>query len=172
MSLVVDVEIESINTAVKRCTQALIDCGATGCFIDIEWAKLNNVPTRPLSKLISVYNVDGTANNTGAITDIADIILRYENHSEHTQLAVTRLGKQSLILGYNWLQNHNLEINWQTKDVKMSHCPIQCSTCRVEDKRDVRGHPSISLLPLSSPTLHLFICIPPPHLCTIFKDHT
>jgi hypothetical protein len=36
----------------------------------------------------------------------------------------------------------------------------------------VRGHPSFSLLPLSSPTLHLFICIPPHHLCTIFKDHT
>jgi hypothetical protein len=36
----------------------------------------------------------------------------------------------------------------------------------------VRGHPSISLLPLSSLTLYLFICIPPPHLCTIFKDHT
>jgi hypothetical protein len=26
----------------------------------------------------------------------------------------------------------------------------------------VRGHPSISLLPLSSPTLHLFICLHPP----------
>jgi hypothetical protein len=36
MSLVVDVEIESMDTAVKRRTQALIDCGATGCFIDIE----------------------------------------------------------------------------------------------------------------------------------------
>jgi hypothetical protein len=36
----------------------------------------------------------------------------------------------------------------------------------------VRGHLSFSLLPLSSPTLHLFICIPPHHLCTIFKDHT
>jgi hypothetical protein len=103
MSLVVDVEIESTDTAVKRCTQALIDCSATGCFIDIEWAKLNNVPTHPLTKLILVYNVDGTANNAGAITDIADVILRYENHSERTQLAVTRLGKQWLILGYNWL---------------------------------------------------------------------
>jgi hypothetical protein len=46
--------------------------------------------------------------------------------------------KQSLILGYNWLQNHNPEINWQTKDVKMSRCPLQCSTCRVEDKRDAK----------------------------------
>jgi predicted aspartyl protease len=124
------------DTAVKRCTQALIDRGATGCFIDIEWAKLNNVPMRPLSKPIPVYNVDSTANDAGAITDIADVILRYQNHLERTQLAVTRLGKQSLILGYNWLHNHHPEINWQTKDVKMSHCPLQCSTCRVEDKCD------------------------------------
>jgi predicted aspartyl protease len=136
MSLTVDVEIESTDTVVKRCTQALIDCGATGCFIDIEWAKLNNIPTHPLTNPIPVYNVDGTTNNTSTITDIADVILRDENHSERTQLAVTRLGKQSLILGYNWLHNHNPEINWQTKDVKMSHCPLQCSTCRVEDKRD------------------------------------
>jgi hypothetical protein len=75
-----------------------------GCFIDIEWAKLNNISTCPLTKLIPVYNVNSTANEAGTITDIADIILHYEHHSEHTQLAVTCLGKQSLILGYNWLQ--------------------------------------------------------------------
>jgi hypothetical protein len=138
MSLAVEVEIQSTDTAVRRCTQALIDCGTTGCFIDIEWAKLNNVPMCPLTKPIPIYNVDGTANDAGAITDIADVVLRYKNHSEHTQLAVTRLGKQSLILGYNWLRNHNPEINWQIKDVKMSRCPVQCSTCRVEDKHDAK----------------------------------
>jgi hypothetical protein len=131
MSLLVDMEIESTDTTVKRCTQALIYCGATGCFIDIEWVKLHNIPTCLLTKLIPVYNVDSTANNASAI---ANVILCYENRSECTQLAVTHLGKQSLILGYNWLQNHNPKINWQTKDVKMSHCPLQCSTCRVEDK--------------------------------------
>jgi hypothetical protein len=94
MSLVVDVEIESTDTAVKQYTQALIDCGATGFFIDIEWAKLNNVPTCPLTKLFPVYNVDGTANNGSAITDIANVILHYENHSECTQLAITHLGIQ------------------------------------------------------------------------------
>jgi hypothetical protein len=128
ISLAVEVEIESMNTAVRRCTQALINCGTTGCFIDIEWAKLNNVPTCPLTKPIPVYNVDGTVNDAGTITNIADVILCYKNHSEHTQLAVTCLGKQSLILRYNWLRNHNPEINWQTKVVKMSQCPVQCST--------------------------------------------
>jgi hypothetical protein len=43
-----------------------------------------------------------------------------------------------MILGYNWLRNHNPEINWQTKDVKMSQCPQQCSTCRVEDKCEAK----------------------------------
>jgi hypothetical protein len=137
MSLAVEVEIESTDTAVKRHTQALIDCGAMGCFIDIEWAKLNNIPTCPLTNPIPVYNVDGTVNDAGAITDIADVILCYEQHSERTQLAVTRLGKQSPILGYNWLHNHNPEINWQTKDIKMSRCLLQCST-RVKDKRDAK----------------------------------
>jgi hypothetical protein len=88
MSLLVDVEIESTDTVVKRCTQALIDCSSTGCFIDIEWVKLNNIPTHPLTKPIPVYNVNGTANDASMITDIANIILCYENHSEHTQLAV------------------------------------------------------------------------------------
>jgi hypothetical protein len=138
MSLTVEVEIESTDTVVRQCTQALIDCSATGCFIDIEWANLNNIPTRPLTKPIPVYNINGTTNNTGTIRDIADIILHYENLSKCTQLAITCLGKQSLILGYNWLHNHNPEINWQTKDVKMSRCPVQCSTCRVEDKRDAK----------------------------------
>jgi hypothetical protein len=43
-----------------------------------------------------------------------------------------------MILGYNWLRNHNPEINWQTQDVKISRCPQQCSTCRVEDKREAK----------------------------------
>jgi hypothetical protein len=36
----------------------------------------------------------------------------------------------------------------------------------------VRGHPSVSLLPLSSPTLPLSICTPYHHLCIISKDRT
>jgi hypothetical protein len=36
MLLAINVEIESTDMAVRRCTQALIDRGATGCFIDIE----------------------------------------------------------------------------------------------------------------------------------------
>ena len=87
---------------------------------------------------IPVYNVDGTPNEAGAIRDVADIVLRYRGHSERVQLAVTRLGKQKLILGYSWLRKHNPEIDWDTQEVKMSRCPAACTTCRDEVRAERR----------------------------------
>src|SRR3981189_1836005 len=115
----------------RRNTSALVDCSATGLFIDTEYVRLNNISTRRLTSPIPVYNVDGTANEAGAITEIADVVLRYNGHAERTQLAVTSLGKQTMI---TWLRKHNPEIDWQTKEVRMSRCPPQCSTCCTEAK--------------------------------------
>jgi hypothetical protein len=81
------------------------------CFIDIKWAKLNNIPTHPLTNLILADNVVDTANETRFIIEIADLILCHNNHLKHIQFAITRLGKQSIILGYNWLHNYNPDIN-------------------------------------------------------------
>src|SRR3979490_2499834 len=69
-SLDIDVEIETTDTAMKRNKSALVDCGATGLFVDTEYVRLNNIPTRRLTSPIPVYNVDGTANEAGAITEI------------------------------------------------------------------------------------------------------
>jgi hypothetical protein len=118
----------------KRNTSALVDCGATGLFVDTEYVRSNNISTRRLTTPIPVYNVDGTANEAGAITEIADVILRYKGHAERTQFAVTSLGKQSMILGFTWLCEHNPKIDWQMKEVRMSRCPPQCSTCCAEAK--------------------------------------
>jgi hypothetical protein len=133
-SLNINVEIETTDTAMKHNTSALVDCGATGLFINTEYVRLNNLSTRRLTSPIPVYNIDGTANEAGAITEIADVILRYQGHAEQTQFAVTSLGKQSMILGFTWLRKHNPEIDWQTKEVRMSRCPPQCSTCCAEAK--------------------------------------
>jgi len=135
-SLDLDVEIETTDTGVKRCTKSLVDCGATGLFMDTEWARANNVTTRALTRPIPVYNVDGTPNEGGAIREIADVILRYNGHAERTQFAITQLGKQSMILGFTWLREHNPEINWQTKEVHMSRCPARCDTCRLDAKHE------------------------------------
>ena len=41
-------------------------------------------------------------------------------------LAISRLEKQSLILGYNWLKDHNSRIDWEKEEVKMTCYPLQC----------------------------------------------
>jgi len=82
--------------------------------MDIKWACT-------LTQPIPVYNVNGTPNEGGAIHKIADVILWYNGHAERTQFVITQLGKQSMILGFTWLHEHNPEINWQTKEVCMLH---------------------------------------------------
>ena len=44
--------------------------------------------------------------------------------------AVMGLGSQDIILGLNWLREHNPEVDWQLGEVKMSHCPNHCHTCQ------------------------------------------
>ena len=39
-----------------------------------------------------------------------------------------------MILGFPWLKEHNPEIDWATKEVKMSRCPQRCLHCREEVK--------------------------------------
>jgi hypothetical protein len=67
---------------------------------------------------------------------VVDVVLRYKDHSERVQFAVTGLGKQDAILEYTWLKEHNPEVDWVTKEVKMSHCPGRCNTCRKEIKQE------------------------------------
>ena len=39
----IDVEIEMTDTAMKRNVNALVDCGATGLFVDTEYVRSNNL---------------------------------------------------------------------------------------------------------------------------------
>jgi hypothetical protein len=112
--------------------KALVDCGATGDFIDSEYIISRNLPVQRLSQPIPVLNMNGSPNQGGGITSVVDMVVDYKGHSECIQLAVTQLRKQHVILGYSWLQKHNLEIDWGTKEVCMTRCLTGCRTCRDE----------------------------------------
>ena len=138
-SLYLRVEIESPETQRKQGIRALVDSGATGLFINREYVKSNQIPTKKLSQPIPVYNMDGTANTDGAISEVADLLLRYNGHSERALFSVTGLGRQNLILGHTWLKDHNPEVDWRTGNVKMSQCsPRCCSGCRNEAREERR----------------------------------
>ena len=110
-SLKLKVELETTDTGEVKSVNSFMDSGATGEFIDRHYAKSNWLHTWKLSEPILVYNVDGTLNEAGSITEVVDLILRYRNHLEWTLFAVIGLGKQKLILGHSWLQKHNPEID-------------------------------------------------------------
>ena len=80
-----------------------------------------------------MFNVDGTPNEAGCISEVVELIIRYEKHSERALFAVTGLGRQNLILGITWLREHNPEIDWRTGKVEMTRClPRCCIGCRDE----------------------------------------
>ncbi len=87
--------------------------------------------------MIPVYNVDGSANQNGAISEVAELLLRYNGHSERALFCVTGLGKQNLILRHTWLKDHNPEVDWRTGKVEMSRCsPRCCNSCQTEVRKE------------------------------------
>ena len=105
------VEIGTTDTSELHSVKALLDSGATRSFIDRDFVHSKGINTRTLSHNIPVFNVDGSPNEAGQISEVVDVLLCYKTHSERMLLAVSRLGKQSLILGYNWLKNHNPKVD-------------------------------------------------------------
>jgi len=117
MSIVLPIEIGTTDTSEVHSVKVLLDSGATGNFIDKDFVRTKGISTRSVSRPILVFNVDSSPNEAGQISEVVDVILRYKTHSEKTLLAVSNLRKQSMILGYTWLKDHNLEVNWQTGEV-------------------------------------------------------
>ena len=124
-SLLLLVEIRTTDTSKLHSVKALLDCGATRSFIDRDFVRSKGINTRTLSCNILVFNVDSSPNEAGQISEVVDVVLRYKTHSKRMLLAVSGLGKQSLILGYDWLKDHNPRIDWEKGEVEMTRCPLR-----------------------------------------------
>lgn len=116
----------------------MVDSGATDEFIDEDFVEEQQFPRIKLDRAIPVYNVDGTLNVRGSITEKCDLMMRYQDHYESVQFYVTKLGKKKAILGHTWLKKHNPEIDWRTGDIRMTRCPEECgreypevSSCKI-----------------------------------------
>ena len=125
-SILLPVEIETTNTSKLHSVKALLNSRASGSFIDRDFVYSKGIKTWTLSCNILVFNVDSFPNKAGQISEVVDILLCYKIHSKRMLLAVSGLGKQSLILGYNWLKDHNPKIDWEKREVKMTRCLLWC----------------------------------------------
>ena len=125
-SLLLPVEIRTMDTSKLYSVKALLDSRATGSFINRDFVHSKGINTQTFLCNILVFNVDGSPNEAGQISEVIDILLHYKTYSERMLLAISGLGKQSLILGYNWLKDHNPKIDWEKGEVEMTCCPLQC----------------------------------------------
>jgi len=123
-SLLLPVEIRTTDTSELYSIKALLDCRATGSLINRDFVCLKEMNTQTLSHNIPVFNVDGSPNEAGQISEVVDVVLCYKTHSERMLLAVSRLRKKNLILGYDWLKDHNPKIDWEKGEVEMTRCPL------------------------------------------------
>jgi len=118
--------------------EALLDYRATGSLIDRDFVYSKGMNTWTLLHNIPVFNIDGSPNEAGQISKVVDVVLYYKTYSKRMLLAVSGLGKQNLILGYDWLKDHNPKIDWEKGKVEMTCCPLYYEEGRALQKEQTR----------------------------------
>ena len=84
--------------------EALLDSGASGKFIDQDYAWKIHAKRKDLERPIQVYNVDGMPNKKGTITQYVELEFEIHERKGKHWLLVTGLGNQQIILGFTWLK--------------------------------------------------------------------
>ena len=72
------IKISSKTRKQIEIVEALLDSGASGKFIDQDYARKIHAERKNLERPIQVYNVDGTPNKKGTITQYVE--LEFEIH--------------------------------------------------------------------------------------------
>jgi len=120
------IRVEKLDTHEGVTVKAPLDSGATEMFMDKRMAAKYGFRLQKLERPIMVRNVDRTNNSRGAITHQVEVNVYYKSYVERMRMDVCDLGKTDVILGMLWLQAHNLEINWEMEEVKMTKCHLLC----------------------------------------------
>ena len=97
------------GTAEER---ALIDSGASENFMDHRMIQRLGIGTRTLPEPRRVFNVDGTENKGGTLTDYCTLRVRRGEHESLQKFYITHLGSERAIFGYPWLKEFRPSIDW------------------------------------------------------------
>ena len=121
-----NIRVEKMDIYGGIIVKALLDNGITGMFMDQKITVKHRFRLQKLERLIVVRNVDGTNNSAGAIIYQVEVNVYYKSHIKRIKIDVYNLGKTDIILGILQLQVHNLEINQETREIKMTRCLPLC----------------------------------------------
>ena len=92
---------------------ALVDSSTTENFMDHSMVRRLGIGTRKLPVPRRIFNVDGTENIAGRLTEFCTLRVRKGDKNCLQTFYITALGADHAILGYPWLRTFNPRINWE-----------------------------------------------------------
>jgi hypothetical protein len=132
-----EIKVRIIQGNKSVVAKALIDSGAEGNLINVDFARKHRLKETRLPRDIQVVNVDNTENTID--TDLGALVIingAKGTHKEYNRFYVANIGKQDIILGSDWLVEHNPEFHWRNYSMDLTRCP---KTCQVRGKVTIRS---------------------------------
>ena len=115
----------SFRTAYRRADKILlVDSGATDNFIDPRTIKYFRLGMQKLAEPRKIWNIDGTTNKAGMITDFVNLNIQGNQEIAKMRFLVTDLGVKDAILGYPWLARFEPNFRWKEGIIDTDQLPI------------------------------------------------
>jgi len=124
--VMIKIGLERVDTQEGITVEALLDSGAIGLVMSLEFTRKQEFKLKKIEKPIYMRNIDGSFNKEELIEHMVEVNIYYQGHRERTEINVIGRQKWSVILGIPWLACHNPEIDWKTGEVKITRCPEEC----------------------------------------------
>ena len=141
------IEVEKIDIHKGVIVKALLDSSMIGMFINRKIAAKYGFRLQKLERPVMVINVNGTNNSGQAITHQVEVSVYYKSHIEKIRIDMCDLERTDIILRMLWLLAHNLEINQETEEVKMTRCLLLCKrNTKLEKGQKVKKEKRVVML--------------------------
>ena len=108
--------------------KALVDSGATDCFIHPRLADRMQVGRQAFEKPKKIFNIDNTENKSGSITHFIDLKVQTKGIVKDLQFLIADIGTENLLLRYPWLAAFEPGFKWQPAIMDSINFPVIISS--------------------------------------------
>src|SRR6266702_1103969 len=104
--------------------KALVDSGATDCFMSENFIRRMKLGKRPLQRPHKIWNINNTVNQARAITHYITLNIQTNGIQKQIQFLITNIGNKDIILGYPWMAAFEPQFTWRQGVIDERELPI------------------------------------------------
>lgn len=110
----------------KLKTLALLDSGASACFLDEEFVRHHKIRLIPKPTPVHVEVIDGRPLSSGSVTHESEPMeVAFNGHSSYVVFNIIRTPSNPVILGLSWLEKFNPSIDWKLRRITFQKNPVR-----------------------------------------------